>query len=142
MHLLKTGVVVSLIFFLFFLDTCEPRADETEELTSAVEAYFEAEKAGDWAKVWNLLAPSSEFKKRFSFEMYVEMVRTNAVRVKSYRILEIEGVYDSSDAANLPSIEKTASVRVKVILTVEGGNDSEHVSTLTFLKEGGRWYKG
>ncbi len=142
MHLWKTGVVISLIFFLFFLGTCQPRADETEELTSAVEAYFEAEKAGDWAKVWKLLAPSSEFKTRFSFEMYLEIVQANAVRVKSYRILEIEGVHDSRETANLPSIEKTAAVRVKVTLTVEGGKDSEHVNTLTFLKEGGRWYKG
>lgn len=139
---MRTGFVTFFVLVLFLSPVCEAHADERADLTKAVEAYFEAEIAGNWTVVWKLLAPSSEFKKHYTYEMYLEMVRAQGVRVKSYNILEIEGIHSNPDPGNLPAVEKMALVRVSVKLTAEGGRDSEHVSTLTFLKEGGQWYKG
>lgn len=117
-------------------------ADERDDLLTAVRAYFDAEVAGDTAAVWRMLAPSSPFKKAYSYEMYLLLVKQSHLRVKSYMVEEVLNVTDNIDREGLPKVEKIGRVRVHVILTGEGGPDSEQRSEFTFLKEAGQWLKG
>ena len=133
-------LTVFLLTAVAFAGCSETRADEKAELRKAATVYFEAEKAGDHAKVWEMLAPSSNFKKKHSYASYVEMAGRNRVRVKSFTIEEVIGVEDNPDKAKMPRVEKVGMVMVHVILTDDDGADSERTTIFTFLKEGGRWY--
>jgi hypothetical protein len=117
-------------------------ADDKADLISAVKAYFDAEMTGDLLQVWNLIAPSSVFKKSYTYPMYLEMVRGNATQVKRYVIEEVMEVVDRPDPENMPNVEKLGVVRVLVLLAGDGALEVERRSVLTFLKEGGKWYKG
>ena len=120
----------------------EAGTNEGKELRQAVRAYFEAEMAGDHARVWEMLAPSSKFKRMYSYPFYEELIRENPVRVKSYTIEEVVEIYDNPDQEQMPLVEKIGVVRVHVILSGDGGEDTEQTSTFTFLKETGKWLKG
>lgn len=120
----------------------EAGSSESQELREAVRAYFEAEMAGDHAKVWEMLAPSSNFKRMYSYPFYEELIRRNRIRVKSYMIEEVMEIYDNPDREKMPRVEKIGVVKVHVILSGDGGEDTEQTSTFTFLKEAGKWLKG
>jgi len=134
--------LIVLIVTALFAGCSKSVVDEKEALRNAVRAYFEAEKSGNREAVWEMLAPSSVFKRKYSYPFYVEMVARNPLRVKSYRIEEILEVEDNPDRAKMPRVEKIGSVKVHVVLAGEDGRDSEQTTTFTFLKEAGKWYKG
>jgi hypothetical protein len=116
--------------------------DDEKELIRAVKAYFDAEVAGDHKKVWSLLAPSSKFKRAHTYEMYLEMVKESPLRVNSYEVKEIIGFSDNPDPKNMPKVERIAEVRVRLGLREKGGVTTNERRSFTFLKEGGKWYKG
>lgn len=134
--------LVCLFVITVFIGCSEAGPTETEALRKAVQTYFAAEMAGDHARVWELLAPSSNFKRMYSYPFYEEMIRRNPVRVKQYTIEEVVEIYDNPDRKKMPRVEKIGVVRVHVVLSREGGEDTEQTSTFTFLKEEGKWLKG
>ena len=115
---------------------------EKQALLSAAKAYFKAEMEGDAEKVWKMLAPSSRFKRAYSYPFYQEMTKRNSVRIKEYVVEEIVEIRDNGDKNSMPAVEKIGTIKVHVILGSDRGKDMEHSSTFTFLKEGGTWYKG
>lgn len=117
------------------------QGDRAEVLRAAKE-YLDAENSGDWAKVWAMLAPSSVFKRSHTYDSFVEIIRTNPTRIQAYEIEEVLSVEDNLDRAAMPKVEKIAAVRVRVILKDNVGPVRQRTSILTFLREGGRWYKG
>lgn len=117
-------------------------ANDQEELIKAIKTYFEAEKRRDMQSTWEMLAPSSAFKRAYSYPFYEEMVRRNNVVVKDYQIEQIIQISDNPDPSNMPAVEKVAIVKVMVILGVSEGKDYRHESIMTFLREAGVWYKG
>ncbi|MBM4325834.1 MAG: hypothetical protein FJ118_01610 [Deltaproteobacteria bacterium] len=136
------AAVAMLLLLVAGMIGAQAYADDKADLISAVKAYFDAEMAGDLQGVWNLIAPSSVFKRSYTYPMYQEMIRGNAIQVKRFVIEEVMELVDRPDPENLPNVEKLAVVRVLVLLAGEGAPDMERRSVLTFLKEGGKWYKG
>jgi hypothetical protein len=117
------------------------RGDRAEVL-QAVGEYLEAENLGDWAKVWAMLAPSSIFKRSNTYDSFLETIRTNPTRLQAYEIVGVLSVEENVDRSKVPRVEKIAAVRVLVILKDKEGPTRKRTSILTFLREGGRWYKG
>ena len=117
-------------------------ADDKADLLETVDAYFRSEKEGDIQKVWELLAPSSEFKKAYSYPFYQEMVRRNPAMLKDYKIDGVLEIRDNDDAAGFPNVQKIALVQVTVTLAGIGPRDLTQVRVFTFLKEAGKWFKG
>lgn len=115
---------------------------DREALTDAVKSYFLAEITGDTRKVWEMLAPSCEFKRAYSYEFYEEMQRRAGIRVKSYTLDELLEIKDNSGKSTMPGVDKVAAVRVHVVLVGRAGTDTRHTIVLTFLREAGRWFKG
>lgn len=134
--------LIALLALDLMIYCSEGKTDDRDDLMEAVTSYFEAEKSGDTGRIWEMLAPSSMFKTAYSYPFYVEMVRRNRIVVKDYEIEEVLEVVDNPDPPNMLKVEKIATVRVMVTLSGAGGKDSRHVSTFTFLREAGRWYKG
>jgi len=117
-------------------------AGEQDDVIEAVRRYFQAEKEGNLRAVWDLLAPSSEFKKAFSYAFYEEMARRNPGVLKDYKIEGIPDVQENHDKKKWPDVEKIANVTVTVSLVVDGQKEQTQVRIFTFLKESGRWFKG
>ncbi len=117
-------------------------ARDLEALKEVVKSYFLAEISGDPQQVWEMLAPSSEFKKAYSYEFYEEIQRREGIRVKSYKLNEILSIKENSDKKAMPHVDMIAAVQVDVVLAGPEGKDTRHTIVLTFLREAGRWYKG
>jgi hypothetical protein len=117
-------------------------ADDESDLMEAVRAYLEAEVRADTGRVWEMLAPSSAFRRAFSYEAYEEMTKGTTVRLKRYVIESVVAIQDNGDRVQMPAVDKVASVKVKVVLADQSGMNIERTSIFTFLREGGRWYKG
>jgi hypothetical protein len=133
---------------IFLLSVCliysAPPAwgSESEDLQAVVKSYFEAEMTRNADAVWNLLAPSSVFRRFYSYEDYLELSRLNPIRVLEYELKFQPEISENQDRENLPNVEKLASVVVKVRIKGDNGKESEHISVFVFLFENGRWYKG
>jgi len=117
-------------------------ADDKSDLMEAVNTYFHSEKQGDVQKVWELLAPSSEFKKAYSYPFYQEMIRRNPSVLRDYRIDGVLEIRVNDDKIAFPNVEKIALVQVTVTLAGEGIKEMTQVRVFTFLKESGKWFKG
>lgn len=115
---------------------------DREALKDVVKSYFLAEISGDTRKVWELLAPSCDFKRAYTYEFYEEMQRREGLRVKSYTLDDILEIKDNSDKKTKPGVDRVAAVRVHVVLVGPAGADTRHTIVLTFLREAGRWFKG
>ncbi|MEJ2716248.1 MAG: nuclear transport factor 2 family protein [Deltaproteobacteria bacterium] len=142
MRVMAIRLLVCLLATTVLVGLAVAGTDEDKKLREAVRAYFAAEMACDHAKVWEMLAPSSKFKRMYSYPFYEEFVRSNPIRVKSYTIEEVVDIYDNPDRKTMPHVDKIGVVRVHVVLSAKGGVDTEHTSTFTFLKEEGKWLKG
>lgn len=136
------GVIVALLCALAVMSWHPCHAGEEEDLMETVRRYFQAEKEGNVRVVWDLLAPSSEFKKAFSYPFYEEMVRRNPGVLKDYKIEGTPDVQENFDKKTWPDVEKIATVKVTVFLVVDGQKEQTQVRIFTFLKESGRWFKG
>lgn len=89
-----------------------------------------------------MLAPSSDFRKAYTYEFYEEMQRREGIRVISYTLGEVLEIKDNVDKKAMPAVDKVASVKVDVVLIGPEGKNSRHTIVLTFLRETGKWYKG
>jgi len=141
-RILNTVTILTLVISLF---SPWPRflwAGELDDLQAVIKDYFKAEMSRNADQVWNLLAPSSIFKRFYSYENYLELVRLNPLRVIDYELKFPPEITENQDKENLPNVDKIASVIVKVRLKGESGKESEHISVFVFLFENGRWYKG
>jgi hypothetical protein len=135
-------LLVLLVGAFVFIHGHRCLADDQEDVLETVRRYFEAEKNGNTVAVWSLLAPSSEFKKAFSYPFYEEMVRRNPVVLKDYRIEGMPDIQENQDRKTMPDVEKIATVKVTVALVGEGDKELTQLRVFTFLKESGRWFKG
>jgi hypothetical protein len=102
--------------------------------------YLDAEKDGNLEKVYGLLAPSSDFRKNYSYDQYRLIVADKAVRLADYDIREITGLNSETGRSEL---EMTADVLVLVrLFDPLTGLTTERETVFTFVKEKGVWYKG
>jgi hypothetical protein len=114
---------------------------ETIELTTR--AYFKAEMGRDYKQIYAFLAPSSTYRKSHTYEQYLQDVTASPVQIKSYRIVDIYRLRDNDNTAEYPSVKRLVQVEVDVdVGFADTGTTSTCNYCFTFLKEGGRWYKG
>ncbi len=144
---LKFSSTISMIVLLvIFVGCASSHGDEADpEIASIMKGateYFEAERSGDCEAVWKALAPSSVFKRDYSYENYLEILSKNELKVQEYVIEGVSEIFDNNDRKALPEVEKLATVKVKVKLRSKSGKETEHNNIFMFLKENGKWYKG
>ena len=130
--------------FLISLSSCGwGESAEKKEIRKTAEAYLEAERQGDLDAVWDLLAPSSDFKRGYTLDMYKAMTARGGARIKDYIIEEISGVTSQVDQGRYKDVDRIAEVAVKVVITFDdSGETAERRTSFTFVREDGRWYKG
>jgi hypothetical protein len=142
-RLLIISVILKLVIIPSFLSwQTLSWASPQDDLQAVIKDYFEAEMSRNGDKVWNLLAPSSIFKKFYSYENYLELCRLNPIRVLGYELTFPPEISENNDRENLPNVDKIATVVVKVRLKGDSGKESENISVFIFLFENGSWYKG
>ncbi len=118
------------------------KADDESNLMESVKAYFDAEMIADTSRIWAMLAPSSAFKREHSYHAYIEIAKQAKVRLKRYTIQKVEQIGENENRTEMPGVERIATVRVHVVLVDEKGHEWERTTLFTFLREGGKWYKG
>lgn len=126
----------------------EPRytielAFERNDIEQAAQAYFKAEMDRDFESLYAYLAPSSTYRRTHSYEQFLEDVSETPVTIRTYRIVDIYRLRGNHDPSTYPAVSRFVQVEVDVDV---GFTDTGTTSTcnycFTFLKEGGRWYKG
>ncbi len=106
-------------------------------------AYLEAEVRRDFEAVWAFLAPSSVYRETHDYRSYREEAVRSPVRIERFRILWVAGVRPNHDPARFPKVERFAEVEVDMVLFFTDTETRTDVNTrFTFIREGGRWYKG
>lgn len=116
---------------------------EEKAVEQAARAYLEAEVRRDFAAVWSLLAPSSVYCQTHDFEAYRQEARLSPVRVERFVILRVVGILPNHDPERFPKAERFADVEVDLVLYfTDTGTRTEVNHRFTFIREGGRWYKG
>ena len=138
----RINLAICLFTVICVYDTATTWGSDSEDLQVAVKSYFEAEMTRNADAVWNLLAPSSIFRRFYSYEDYLELSRLNPIKVIDYELKFQPEISENQDRENLPNVERLASVVVRVRIQGENGKESEHISVFVFLFENGRWYKG
>jgi hypothetical protein len=148
-HIPIITILVGAIFCFTFLYTTlsygsdkAPVQDPSEvpAFLKFVDEYNKAEMARDRDKIWEMIAPSSLFKQKHSYEDFCRIFDESRIRLKKYVIYD-GIVVVNGDKKNYPTIEKIGYV--KIDLTFKEG-EAEWTTTfiLTFFKENGKWYKG
>ena len=129
---------------LLFASACDwSEYAEKRAVRRAATAYLDAERAGDVEKVWSLLAPSSDFRKGYTLDMYRDMASLGGARVKDYVIEDITGLSSQFDYGQYRGVDRIAEVKVTVMVVFEAtGEISRRRTSFTFVKESGQWYKG
>ncbi|MDQ7782675.1 MAG: hypothetical protein RDU20_07340 [Desulfomonilaceae bacterium] len=138
----STAWLACLACLMMLASRGEVRSEDTAGLVRVVKEYFDAEMLGNTERVWALLAPSSDFKRAYSYPFYSHLAKRHPVRVKNYVIEGVLEIVNNPDRKRLPMVEKVALVRVRVVLTDPDGTDTGETKVFTFLQEGGAWYKG
>ena len=135
-------IIAILTVFFPGLGSADEAEAEKAAIISEARAYFEAELSGDTKAIWNALAPSSVFKRQYSYDDYVAIQSKADLAVKDYDVVEVSEVMENNDTTVLPGVEKLAAVKVRVRLKSKDGKESEHNNIFIFLKENGKWLKG
>lgn len=143
--LLGAGLCILVLTLLFF---DKPREAlemlyERPRIERAMADYFAAEMSRDYAKVYHCLAPSSHYRRTHSYEEFLADMKSNPVRIVSYKIVDIYGLRKNHDPKTYPDVERFAQVEVDV--TLKFGDTKREVLCnycFTFLKEKGTWRKG
>ena len=105
-------------------------------------AYLNAEMEHNNKQVYAYLAPSSTYRKTHSYEQFIQDVNGTAVKIKSYKIVDIYRLRDN-DTNEYLAVSRFVQVEVAVDIAFEDtGLQSTCNYCFTFLKEGGTWYKG
>jgi hypothetical protein len=116
---------------------------ERQAIELTARAYFKSEMGHDYKQVYAFLAPSSTYRKTHSYEQYLQDVTGSPVTIKGYKIVDIYRLRDNDNRKEYPAVKRFVQVEVDVDV---GFADTGTMSTcnycFTFIKEGGRWYKG
>ena len=115
---------------------------EKDTIEQTACAYLKAEMKKDTRQVYDLLAPSSDYRKSHTYEEYLKDVAdTPPLSINAYKIIRIYRLRDNDKRQNYPGVDKFVQVEVEVTFTHSGPHTVYNYS-FTFLKEKGRWYKG
>jgi len=116
---------------------------EKPRIEKAVDRYFAAEINRDFKGIYDCLAPSSIYCSTHTYGEYLGQVQGSSVRIKDYHILNIHDLRGNHDKVKYLKIEKFVRVEVDVTLLYNDSNETMKVNQeFTFIKEGGKWYKG
>jgi len=113
-----------------------------QQVEKVARNYLEAEKAGDFRRVYASLYPASEYCRANDFQAYVTEAQSSPVRIVAYKILNIRITPDEPEKERYPNVEGFA--RVELDLTIryrDNGQKSLVNYDFPFVKAGGRWYK-
>ena len=137
-------ITVLIILAISTVGPCFGDDIESEKAIIMQEArsYFDAELSGDPKAVWSALAPSSVFRRDYSFDDFVALQSRSDLAVKSYEVIEVVEIMENNDRSVLPEVDKLAAVKVRVRISPKKGKETEHNNIFMFLKEKGRWFKG
>ena len=115
---------------------------EKEKIEQTAHAYLRAEIEKETKQVYDLLAPSSDYRKSHTYEAYLKDIADNpSPAIRTYRIIRIDRLRDNDNRQNYPNVDKFVQVEVEVTFSHSGPNMIYNYC-FTFLKEQGRWYKG
>jgi len=116
---------------------------EEREIDAAARKYLDAEVARDLKTVYGCLAPSSIYRAAHDYDAYLAEAEASPVRIREYKILRITHIRVNEDKQRFPHVEKFAEVEVNMHVHFIDTNQAAEVNfNFTFIKEGGRWYKG
>jgi hypothetical protein len=116
---------------------------EVREIDAAARKYLDAEVARELKTVYDCLAPSSIYRATHDYEAYLAEAETSPVRIREYKILRITHIRVNEDKKTYPRVEKFAQAEVDMKVFFTDTNQAAEVNfNFTFIKEGGRWYKG
>jgi hypothetical protein len=117
--------------------------EEGRAVAEAARSYLEAEVRRDFDAVWALLAPSSVYCETHDYRAYREEAERSPVRIERFDIVRVVGIRPNQDPARFPKVERFADVEVDLVLYfTDTGTRTEVNHRFTFIREGGRWYKG
>lgn len=115
---------------------------EKDTIEKTAHVYLNAEMKKDSRQVYDLLAPSSDYKRDHSYEEYLTDIAENPpLSINEYKIVRVYRLRDNDNRQNYPDVDKFVQVEVEVTFTNSGPNSIYNYS-FTFLKEKGTWYKG
>jgi hypothetical protein len=115
---------------------------EKDTIEQTVRSYLNAEIKKDSRQVYDLLAPSSDYRKSHTYEEYLkDVAEIPPLSINQYKIIRIYRLRDNDNRQNYPGVDKFVQVEVEVTFTHAGPNTVYNYS-FTFLKEKGKWYKG
>ena len=116
---------------------------EKPRIEKAVERYFAAEIDKNCKDVYDCFAPSSIYRSTHTYGEYLEHAHSSPVRIKQYHILNIHDLRGNHDKSTFPTIEKFVRVEVDITWLHDDTHKTMEVKQdFTFIKEGGKWYKG
>ncbi|PKN60826.1 MAG: hypothetical protein CVU53_01070 [Deltaproteobacteria bacterium HGW-Deltaproteobacteria-11] len=116
---------------------------EEREIDAAARKYLDAEVARELKTVYDCLAPSSIYRATHDYDAYLTQTGASPVRIREYQILRITQIRVNEDKKAYPRVEKFAQVEVDMKVFFTDTNQAAEVNfNFTFIKEGGRWYKG
>lgn len=147
------GAIVILMSLLVLAPACAGYAAETSgppgaseeelEIHAAVRKYLDAEVARELRTVYDCLAPSSVYLATHDYDAYRAEAEASPVRIRKYTILRIANIRVNEDRQRFPHVEKFAEVEVDLNFHFIDTHQAAEVNfNFTFIKEGGRWYKG
>ena len=116
---------------------------ERGAIEKAAKDYFKAEMDRDYKRLYTYLAPSSTYRRTHTYEQFLQDVSGSPVGIKTYHIVDIYRLRGNHDPATYPEVRRFVQVEVDVdVAFADTGTTSTCNYCFTFLKEGGRWYKG
>jgi hypothetical protein len=116
---------------------------EEREIDAAARRWLDAEMARELKTVYDCLAPSSLYRTTHDYDAYLAEAGASPVRIREYQILRITNIRVNEDKKTYPRVEKFAEVEVDMKIFYTDTNQAAEVNfNFTFIKEGGRWYKG
>jgi len=147
------GAFATLIILLAFVsagvgygsDVAAPpgASAEEREIYAAARKYLDAEVGRELKTVYGCLAPSSIYCTTHDYDAYLAEAEASPVRIREYKILRITHIRVNEDKKAYPRVEKFAQVEVDMKVFSTDTNKAAEVNfNFTFIKEGGRWYKG
>jgi hypothetical protein len=143
-------LTVQAVFLCLVLQGCSSLGErvamffEEERIREAARLYLDAEVKRDFKTVYACLAPSSVYMATHpGYEAYLEEAKQSPVRIVDYKILSISQLRDNDDRIKYPRIDKFVQVEVDINLVRDESRELIPVNyCFTFIKEGGKWYKG
>jgi hypothetical protein len=116
---------------------------EEREIDAAARKYLDAEIKRELKTVYDCLAPSSIYRATSDYDAFLAEAGAAPGRVREYKILRITHIRANEDKKTYPRVEKFAQVEVDMKVFFTDTNQAAEVNfNFTFIKEGGRWYKG